>query len=211
MAGTDAPAGPGLTAAEVRDRRDRGLANTLPDDTGRSFLRILQANVLTLFNAIAGAGFLLMLLLGRWQDAVFGLFLIANVLIGVTQEFRAKITLSRLSVLNAQGARVLRDGAVQAVPVAEVVLDDILVLTTGDQVVADAVVLEEDGLALDESLLTGEADPVSAAPGREVLSGSSVVGGNGTARVVRVGAESYSSRITAEAKQFSLVNSELRS
>jgi cation-transporting ATPase E len=211
MAGTDAPAGPGLTAAEVRDRRDRGLANTLPDDTGRSFLRILQANVLTLFNAIAGAGFLLMLLLGRWQDAVFGLFLIANVLIGVTQEFRAKITLSRLSVLNAQGARVLRDGEVQEVPVAEVVLDDILVLTTGDQVVADAVVLEEDGLALDESLLTGEADPVSAAPGREVLSGSSVVGGNGTVRVVRVGAESYSSRITAEAKQFSLVNSELRS
>ncbi|MGK2937100.1 MAG: HAD-IC family P-type ATPase, partial [Solirubrobacteraceae bacterium] len=211
MAGTGAPSGAGLTAAEVRDRRARGLVNTLPDDTGRSFLRILQANVLTLFNAIAAAGFLLMLLLGRWQDAVFGLFLIANVLIGVVQEFRAKITLSRLSVLNAQAARVLRDGTVQEVAVPEVVLDDLLVLSTGDQVVADAVVLEGADLALDESLLTGEAEAVAAEPGREVLSGSSVVGGDGMARVVRVGADSYSSRITAEAKQFSLVNSELRS
>ncbi|MFZ2964469.1 MAG: HAD-IC family P-type ATPase, partial [Rhodoglobus sp.] len=206
-----APAGAGLTAAEVRDRHERRLVNTLPDDTGRSFLRILQANLFTLFNAIAGASFLLMLLLGRWQDAIFGLFLIANVLIGVVQEFRAKITLSRLSVLGAQGTRVLRDGAVQEVAVAEVVLDDILVLSTGDQVVADAVVLEGADLALDESLLTGEAEAVAAEPGREVLSGSSVVGGDGMARVVRVGVDSYSSRITAEAKRFSLVNSELRS
>ena len=211
MAGSRAPAGAGLTAAAVRDRRARRLVNTLPDDTGRSFVRILQANLFTLFNGIAAAGFLLMLLLGRWQDAIFGLFLIANVLIGVVQEFRAKTTLSRLNVLNAQGARVLRGGIVQEVAVTEVVLDDILVLSTGDQVVADAVVLDGADLALDESLLTGEADAVTAEPGREVLSGSSVVGGSGLARVVRVGADSYSSRITAEAKRFSLANSELRS
>lgn len=209
--GGDAPATRrGLSDAEVRERRARGQVNTLPDDSGRSFLRILQVNLFTLFNAIAASGFLLMLILGRWQDAVFGVFLIANVLIGVVQEFRAKITLSRLSVLHAKAARVLRDGEVHEVEIAQIVLDDVLVLSSGDQVVADAVVLEAEHLALDESMLTGESDPVDAAVGGEVLSGSSVVAGNGTARVVRVGADSYSSRVTAEAKRFSLVNSELR-
>ena len=210
MTDLGSPAGTGLTAAEVRERRDRGEVNTLPDDTGRSFLRILQANVFTLFNAIAGSGFLLMLVLGYWQDALFGGFLVANVLIGVAQEFRAKLTLSRLSVLHAQKARVLRDGDVREIAIAEVVIDDVILLSTGDQVVADAVVLEDGRLELDESLLTGEAEPVAGTVGREVLSGSSVVGGNGVARVVRVGADSYANRVTAEAKQFSLVNSELR-
>jgi cation-transporting ATPase E len=205
-----APAGSGLSAAEVRERGERGEVNTLPNDTGRSFLRILQANVFTLFNAIAGSGFLLMLVLGYWQDALFGAFLVANVFIGVAQEFRAKITLSRLSVLHAQKARVLRDGTVQEIAIADVVIDDVILLSTGDQVVADAVVLEDGRLELDESLLTGEADPVAGTVGREVLSGSSVVGGNGVGRVVRVGADSYANRVTAEAKQFSLVNSELR-
>jgi cation-transporting ATPase E len=201
----------GLSEAEVGERRAAGLSNTLPNDTGRSFARILQANLFTLFNAIAGGSFLLLLTLGYWQDALFGFFLIANVLIGVAQEFRAKLTLSRLAVLNAPRARVLRHGEVSEIAVAEVVLDDLLVLTAGDQVTADAVVLESAGLDIDESLLTGEADPVEAQVGRELLSGSSVVGGHGSARVIRVGAESYASRITAEAKQFSLVNSELRS
>lgn len=205
-----APALEGLSDDEVRLRRERGQVNTAPDDSGRSFLRILQVNVFTLFNAIASSGFLLMLILGRWQDAVFGVFLIANVLIGVVQEFRAKITLSRLSLLHTKGARVVRGGAAQEVSITEVVLDDVLVLSAGDQVVADAVVLAADRLALDESLLTGEEDAVDAPVGREVLSGSSVVAGTGMARVVRVGADSYSNRITAEAKRFSLVNSELR-
>ncbi|MDF1477600.1 HAD-IC family P-type ATPase [Leifsonia sp. H3M29-4] len=210
MTDLGATAGIGLTSAEVRERRERGEVNTLPDDTGRSFLRILYANVFTLFNAIAGAGFLLVLLLGYWQDALFGGFLIANVLIGVVQEFRAKLTLSRLSVLHAQKARVLRDGVVQEIAIAEVVLDDVILLSTGDQVVADAIVIEDGRLELDESLLTGEAEPVAGTVGREVLSGSSIVAGNGVARVVRVGGDSYANRVTREAKQFSLVNSELR-
>ncbi|WP_317451254.1 HAD-IC family P-type ATPase [Microcella alkalica] len=206
----------GLSRADVRARRDRGEINTLPNDTGRSLWRILQANLFTLFNAIVGGSFLVLLALGYWQDALFGFFVIANVAIGVAQEFRAKVTLSRLAVLNAPRARVLRrasddhDGEVEEVAIADVVLDDVLVLAAGDQVVADAVVLQSSGLDVDESLLTGEADPVPSPAGRELLSGSMVVGGSGLARVIRVGADSYASRITAEAKQFSLVGSELR-
>jgi cation-transporting P-type ATPase E len=206
----------GLSRNEVRARRDRGEVNTLPNDTGRSLWRILQANLFTLFNAIVGGSFLFLLLLGYWQDALFGFFVIANVAIGVAQEFRAKVTLSRLAVLNSPRARVMRrasdehDGEVEEVAIAGVVLDDVLVLAAGDQVVADAVVLHSSGLDVDESLVTGEADPVSSPTGRELLSGSTIVGGSGLARVIRVGADSYASRITAEAKQFSLVGSELR-
>ena len=98
----------GLSIADVRGRRERGEVNTLPNDTGRSLWRILQANLFTLFNAIVGGSFLLLLVLGYWQDALFGVFVIANVAIGVAQEFRAKVTLSRLAVLNAPRARVLR-------------------------------------------------------------------------------------------------------
>nr|WP_243738914.1 HAD-IC family P-type ATPase [Microcella frigidaquae] len=204
-----------LSLAEVRERLARGEGNAMPSDTGRSFWRIMQANLFTLFNLIVGGSFALLLVLGYWQDALFGFFVIANVVIGVAQEFRAKLTLSRLAVLNAPLARVLRrddTGAesMHEVRVADVVLDDILVLSAGDQVTADAVVLEANGLEVDESLLTGEADALDAAPGRELLSGSSIVGGSGLARVIRGGADSYAARITAEAKQFSLVRSELR-
>ncbi len=201
----------GLTAAQVADRTARGLVNTMPSDTGRSLARILQANLFTLFNGIVALSLVVLIVLGRWQDALFSLFALANALIGVTQEFRAKITLSRLAVLNAHGARVLRDGEVREIELRDVVIDEVLVLTAGDQVTADAVVLSSTDLQLDESLLTGEADPVEAPVSRAILSGSTVVRGHGSARVTHVGKDSYAARITAEAKQFSLVNSELRS
>ena len=104
----------GLGAAEVRERLERGQGNAMPSSTGRSFWRIMQANLFTLFNLIVGGAFALLLVLGYWQDALFGLFVIANVVIGVAQEFRAKITLSRLAVLNAPKARVLREGTTVA-------------------------------------------------------------------------------------------------
>jgi cation-transporting ATPase E len=126
------------------------------------------------------------------------------------QEYRAKLSLDRLAVLEAPLARVLRDGSVQEIPTADVVLDDVLVLRAGDQVTADASVLESGGLEADESLLTGESDPVDKEAGAEVLSGSIIVAGRSTARVVRVGADSFSSRLAADAKRFSLVNSEIR-
>ncbi|MDI3243490.1 HAD-IC family P-type ATPase [Arthrobacter sp. AL08] len=204
------PAASGLSRGDVASRMSSGLDNRLPDATSRSLWEIVRANVLTLFNAIVGTSFILLLLLGSWQDALFGLAAAGNAVIGVVQEYRAKRSLDRLAVLEAPLARVLRDGTVQEIPTADVVLDDVLVLRAGDQVTADASVLESGGLESDESLLTGESDPVDKDAGTEVLSGSIIVAGRGTARVVRVGAESFSSRLAADAKRFSLVNSEIR-
>lgn len=186
------------------------MDNRVPDDTSRSLWQIFRANVFTLFNAIVVTSFLVLLLLGRWQDALFGLAAAGNAVIGVVQEFRAKRSLDRLAVLDAPRARVMRDGQIQEIATADVVSDDVLVLRAGDQVTADASVLESSGLEADESLLTGESDPVGKDPGTDVLSGSIIVAGHGKARAVRVGAESFASRLTADARRFSLVNSEIR-
>jgi cation-transporting ATPase E len=194
----------------VATRVEHGLTNRVPDTTSRSLWQIFRANVFTLFNAIVGTSFLLLLLLGQWQDALFGLAAVSNAVIGVVEEYRAKKSLDRLAVLNAPLARVLREGQIHDIATADVVKDDVLVLRAGDQVTADAAVLESSGLEVDESLLTGEADPVDKDAGTEVLSGSIVVAGHGTARVVRVGAESFASRLTVDARRFSLVNSEIR-
>jgi cation-transporting ATPase E len=192
------------------------LGNALPSGSSRSLWEILLANVFTLFNAIVFTGFGILLALGRWQDALFGLPALLNTGIGVVQEFNAKRTLDRLAVLNAPTARVMRDGNISEIPLEHVVMGDLLVLRTGDQVTADSRVVQADAsgpsvLELDESLLTGESVPVRKHIGAEALSGSSVVGGSGLAEVIRVGADSYAAKLTAEARKFSLVRSELRS
>ncbi|WP_261792385.1 HAD-IC family P-type ATPase [Arthrobacter sp. PM3] len=189
---------------------ERGLTNRVPDTTSRSLWQIFRANVFTLFNAIVGTSFLLLLLLGQWRDALFGLAAVGNAVIGVVEEYRAKKSLDRLAVLDAPRARVLREGKIHDIATAEVVRDDVLVLRAGDQVTADAVVLSSAGLEVDESLLTGEADPIDKDKGAEVLSGSIVVGGHGRAKVVRVGTASFASKLTTDARRFSLVNSEIR-
>lgn len=201
----------GLTSADVAERVAGGRTNEFRQDASRSVGSIVRANVLTLFNGIIAACFLVLLVLGRWQDALFGLSAIANTIIGSAQEFRAKAALDRLAVLHAPSARVLRDGHEESVVVAAVVMDDILVLRAGDQVPADARVVDASRLQLDESLLTGEADPIDKQLDDEVLSGSIVVAGEGTARVVRAGADSFANKLSAQAKKFSLVTSELRS
>lgn len=206
----------GLLEAEAERRHLAGLGNILPGGSSRSLWEILVANVFTLFNAIVFAGFGILLALGRWQDALFGLPALMNTVIGVVQEFSAKRTLDRLAVLNAPTARVQREGQAREIPLDRVVMGDVLVLRTGDQVTADARVLRTDasgpgGLEVDESLLTGESDAVRKHNGDEVLSGSSVVAGSGYAEVIRVGGDSYAAKLTAEARKFSLVRSELRS
>ncbi|MDR6417043.1 HAD-IC family P-type ATPase [Pseudarthrobacter sulfonivorans] len=208
--GADPPAGSGLSAEDVRERTLAGLANGAPEESSRSLWQIFRSNVLTLFNGIVGGCFLLLLLLGQWKDALFGFAALSNAVIGVIQEYRAKRLLDQLAVLDAPQARVLRDGQVEEIAVADVVMDDVSILQAGDQVVADAIIIDEDGLEVDESLLTGESEPVGKSSGSTVLSGSSVTAGQGRARVVAVGPGSYASRLTAEAKRFSLVNSEIR-
>lgn len=200
----------GLTAKEALSRTRAGLDNRVADDSSRSLWRILRVNVFTLFNAIVLGGFLLLVLLGQWRDALFGSAAITNSVIGVVQEYRAKRLLDRLAILNASGARVLRDGTVQEILIEDVVQDDVLIVRAGDQIAADAVMIDCDCLEVDESLLTGESEPAEKESGAEILSGSIVVAGHGRARVVRVGETSYSSRITLEAKRFRMFNSEIR-
>lgn len=201
----------GLTSAQVAERVAAGESNAFVADTSRSAWSIARANVLTLFNGIVFACFFVLFVIGRWQDALFGLAAFANAIIGCVQEFRAKAALDRLALMNAPRALVLRDGAEVQIAPGEVVLDDVLVLRAGEQVPADASVVESRGLQIDESMLTGESDPVEKQPGDEALSGAVVVAGEGLARAVRVGADSYANRFAGEARRFSLVASELRS
>ena len=199
----------GLTAAEVQERVARGATNDTGERTSRTLSEIIRANVFTRFNAILGAALVVILIVGPIQDAVWGLILVANAGIGIFQEVRAKRTLDRLAVLNAPRARVVRDGTATEVAVDTVVLDDLLELRPGDQVPCDGVVHTVDGLEVDESLLTGESDPLDKGPGDEVLAGSFVVAGSGRFQATRVGADSYARKLTAEARRFQLTSSEL--
>ncbi|TGJ98035.1 ATPase, partial [Actinotalea fermentans ATCC 43279 = JCM 9966 = DSM 3133] len=202
--------GTGLSAREVAERVRAGQTNRTTRSTSRSLTAILRSNVFTLFNLILAVAVTLVLLTGRWPDAVFGFVVVINAAIGIVTEYRAKRTLDRLSILTAPSARVVRDGAEQQVALDDVVQGDVLLVGTGDQVPADARVLEVTGLEVDESMLTGESRPVHKIVGDEVLSGSTVVAGTAVCRVVRVGEEGYAQRITSEAKKFSVVRSELR-
>jgi cation-transporting P-type ATPase E len=199
----------GLTAAEVEDRVSRGLTNRSAERSSRSYAEIFRANVFTRFNAILGTMFAVVLVVGQPQDGLFGLVLVANALIGIIQETRAKRTLDALAVLSAPRARVTRDGERRELPVEDLVLDDLCELRTGDQVAADGIVRRADGLEIDESLLTGESDPVEKRPGSEVLSGAIVVAGAGAFQATAVGADAYARKLAAEARQFQLARSEL--
>ena len=200
----------GLDEQQVRQRLADGRDNRAVQPTSRSAWSIVRANVLTRFNALLGALCVLVLVVGPVQDALFGLVLIANSTVGIVAEMRAKRTLDRLQVLTATSARVLREGRLVDVPVDQVVLDDIVEAGTGDQVVADGVVLTVTAAETDESLLTGEADPVRKRCGDEVLSGSSVVAGVLRYRANRVGPAAYANALAREARQFTTPPSELR-
>jgi cation-transporting ATPase E len=199
----------GLDRSEIAARVERGQVNDAGERTSRSFAEIVRANVFTRFNALLGFLCVVILVTGDARDALFGIVLVTNTLIGIVQETRAKRTLDQLAVLSAPKARVVRDGDTSEIAVGEVVLDDLLQLRTGDQVPADGTVHGSDGLELDESLLTGESDPVAKEPDDEVLSGSFVVAGAGTVQATRVGADAYARKLAAEARRFSLVRSEL--
>ena len=200
----------GLTAAQVAERVAAGRTNAVEERTSRTVGEIVRTNVFTVFNGLLTALFVCILLTGRWQNGLFGVVIIANSAIGIFQEVRAKRTLDRLAVLNAPRARVVRDGDVTEVEVGAVVADDLLELRAGDQVLADGVVHESAGLEIDESLLTGESDPIAKEPDDDVRSGSIVVAGQGRFQATAVGADAYATKLAAEARRFQVVHSELR-
>jgi len=201
----------GLSASDVAARVERGDVNRVPPPNTRTVEQIVRANVFTRFNALLGAMLVLILIVGPLQDALFGVVLVANTLIGIVQELRAKRTLDRLTLLTAPTATVVRDGEAARVAPAAIVRDDVLDLEPGDQVVVDGEVLVSDRLEVDESLLTGESEPVIKAAGDRVLSGSFVVAGTGRAQVSALGADAYAARIAEDARRFTLTRSELRS
>src|SRR5579872_5391296 len=147
----------GLTEVEARDRARRGQSNRVREVTSRTIGDILRANLLTRFNALLGSLLLVILVVGPIQDALFGVILVANALIGIAQELRAKHTLDQLAIVAAPYATVVRGGVARTVPVGEVVLGDLLQLVSGDEVVADGVLEGDDHIELNEALVTGEA------------------------------------------------------
>ncbi|WP_431972193.1 HAD-IC family P-type ATPase [Nocardia sp. bgisy134] len=201
----------GLTAAEVEQRRRDGLTNDVPDRASRSVREIVRANVFTRINAILGVLFVLVLSTGSIIDGMFGLLIVANSAVGIIQEIRAKRTLDQLAIVSQARPTVRREGVAQEVAPKDVVLDDLIELGPGDQIVVDGVVEESALLEIDESLLTGEADPIDKAVGAEVMSGSYVVSGSGAYRATKVGRDAYAAKLAEEASKFTLVHSELRS
>ncbi|MFF4575023.1 HAD-IC family P-type ATPase [Streptomyces sp. NPDC001410] len=201
----------GLTGAQVAERVARGQVNDVPVRSSRSLGEIVRANVFTRFNAIIGVLWLIMLFVAPIQDSLFGFVILANTGIGIVQEWRAKQTLDSLAVIGEARPTVRRDGTAVEVATNEIVLDDLMEIGPGDKIVVDGVCAEADGLEIDESLLTGEADPVVKHPGDRVMSGSFVVAGGGAFTATKVGREAYAAQLAEEASRFTLVHSELRS
>jgi cation-transporting P-type ATPase E len=171
-------------------------------DSSRSVSSIVAGNVFTLFNAIIGIFFVLILSLGLIADAVFGAIAIVNSYIGIRQELKAKRTLDELAILVAPHAKVERDGAVVSLLAEEVAVGDVVALEPGDQLVADGETIASRGLTLDESLLTGESDGIRKDAGDRALSGSFCIAGSGRYEVDAVGPESYAGKLAGEAKAF---------
>jgi cation-transporting P-type ATPase E len=205
----------GLTDAEVAQRVSEGKTRDVPTRAARSVSDIVRANVFTRINAILSVLLVIVLSTGSVINGAFGLLIIANSAIGIIQELRAKQTLDKLAIVGQAKPLVRRQSgtgfsAKQLGP-SEIVLDDVIELGPGDQIVVDGVVVEEASLEVDESLLTGEADSLAKDPGDPVMSGSFVVAGTGAYRATKVGREAYAAKLAEEASKFTLVNSELRS
>ncbi len=191
----------GLTETEARER----LARRGPlraNVTSRSYASIVRANVLTVFNLILAGFGAVTLIFGDPRDALFLGIILANSGIGITQEVRAKHALDRLSLLVAPQATIERDGVQRSVPIAEVVVDDLVWLGPGQQVIADGTLLTASDLRLDESVLTGESEAISRARGDQIRSGAFVVEGSASCRVTAVGEDSFAARLTGEARTF---------
>lgn len=200
----------GLTTADVRERIRRGQTNTGHQKTSRTYGEIIRANVFTLLNGIILALLILVVVFGSYKDALFGFILVANSLIGIVQEIRAKKVLDKLALSNTPSVTVFRNNHTIELPIHEIVLDDVIQLKRGDHVVVDGTVLEAEELELDESLLSGESVPVKKKKGNRVLSGSFVTAGMGHIRATKVGSDTYAQLLIKEAQRFELTHSELR-
>lgn len=189
----------GLTQAQVKERMEKGWSNAPVDSPSKTTKEIIISNVFTYFNLIFLVIAVLLLLVGAFRDLTFLPVIICNTLIGIIQEIRSKKVLDKLSVLNAPKATVVREGKLQTIPAEKAVLDDVVKFQAGNQICADATVIDGE-VQVNESLLTGESDEITKKPGDTLMSGSFVVSGSCFGRLEQVGADSYISKLTLEAK-----------
>ncbi|MCM1133169.1 MAG: cation-translocating P-type ATPase [Ruminococcus flavefaciens] len=190
----------GLTSAQAKERRNAGLSNIPPEPPSKSVWEIIADNTFTYFNMIFVILACLIIYAGTYRDLTFLPIIIANTLIGIIQELRSKKVLDKLSMMNAPETAVIRDGKEISLPSKDVVLDDIAIFRAGNQISADAVIIDG-SVAVNESLLTGESDEIYKSEGDNLMSGSFIVSGSCRARLEKVGADSYISRLTAQAKK----------
>lgn len=199
-----------LTSAAVAERVARGETNVVEHRTSRTLGEIVRANVFTRINLVYSILFLMILGTGYLIDGVFALLIVVNSVVGMVQEIRAKRTLDRLALLNRTPAQVLRSEGVVEVDAEEIVLDDVVQVGAGDQIPVDGEIVETLGLEVDESLLTGESEPVVGEVGALVMSGSFVAAGSAKLRATAVGEHAYASRLAREASSFRKPTSQLR-
>lgn len=189
----------GLTTPQAHEYRANGWDNRSGEASFKSTKEIIKGNTLTYFNMLFVVFAVLLTLVGSFRDLTFMVVIVANALIGIVQELNAKATLEKLTMLNAPRTKVLRDGKVRSVAAERLVLDDIVIFEPGNQISADAIVVDGE-VSVNESLLTGESDEIIKRPGDPLMSGSFIVSGNCRATLERVGQDSYISKLTLEAK-----------
>ena len=199
----------GLTDEQVNERIAEGKVNADENPNTRTYKQIIRENTLTFFNFLNLVLLVLVLLVGSYKNAFFVCIIVINTLIGIAQEIRAKKTIDKLAILTARKSVVIREGQKWTVPTEELVLDDVVCLKNGDQVPADARVLEG-SVEVNESLLTGESDNLPKNVGDELFSGSFVTSGEANCQIIHVGKDNYAAQITSEAKEFKRHNSELK-
>ena len=199
----------GLTNEEVQERIAQGQVNNNENPNTRTYKQIILENTLTFFNFLNLVLLVLVLLVGSYKNSMFVGIIFINTVIGIIQEVRAKKTIDKLAILTESKTVVLREGKKWKISTEKLVVDDLIFLKAGEQVPADAKILEG-SLEVNESLLTGEADNLPKNPGDELFSGSFVTAGQACCQIIHVGSDNYASRITSEAKEFKRHNSELR-
>lgn len=190
----------GLTSAQVKERAEAGQDNKPVESPSKTVKEIIADNVLTYFNLIFVILSVLLVVVGFYRDLTFMPIIIANALIGIIQEMRSKSVLDKIKVLNAPVTTVVREGQIMTVPSKDLVIDDIVIFKAGNQISADAIVVDGN-VSVNESLLTGESDEISKKPGDTLMSGSYIVSGTCRARLEKVGRESYISKLTIQAKK----------
>ena len=199
----------GLTNEQVQERIAEGKVNANENPNTRTYKQIILENTLTFFNFLNLVLLVMVLFVRSYKNSMFMGIILINTVIGIVQEIRAKKTIDKLAILTESKTVVLRDGKKWSISTEKLVLDDLIFLKTGDQVPADAKVLEG-AVEVNESLLTGESDNLSKKQGDELFSGSFVTSGEACCQVIHVGKDNYASQITSEAKEFKRHNSELR-